>query len=154
VLGNARESSGDELHSPGQPVVLRAESASGRIEVTSADGKRVERLSRSPQGTYVDNQVETTGIYHARWEPDGLLSFAVNEFDDRESNLATRGLVPDGVAPDSEAAEAYKIKIGYSPIAGTRNVRPVRNDWWKPLAILALGVLLAEWYVYNRRVYI
>lgn len=154
VLGNARESSGDEIHLPGQPVILRAESADSKLKVTSADGKRVETLARSPQGTYVDNEVETTGIYHARWVPDGLLAFAVNQFDGRESNLATRGLVPEGVAPDSVAAEAYKIKIGYNPIAGTRNSRPVRNDWWKPLAVLALGVVLLEWYIYNRRVYI
>lgn len=154
VLGNARESSGDEIHLPGQSVVLRAESSKGQLKVTSADGKRVNTLSRSLQGTYIDDQVDTTGIYHARWEPDGLLAFAVNQFDARESDLASRGLVPEGVPPDSTLAESYKIKIGYSPVSGTRNPRPVRKDWWKPLAAIALGIVLLEWYIYNRRVYV
>lgn len=154
VLGNARESGGDEIHLPGQPVVLRAESSKGQVKVTSADGKRVETLSRTLQGTYVDDQVDTTGIYHARWEPDGLLAFAVNQFDARESDLASRGLVPDGVPTDSTLAESYKIKIGYSPVSGTRNPRPIRKDWWKPLAAIALGIVLLEWYIYNRRVYV
>ena len=41
-------------------------------------------------------------IYLARWEPKGLLPFAVNLFDPRESDLAPRGLVPDGT-PESMA---------------------------------------------------
>lgn len=154
VLGNAREAAGDDIHLPGQPVVLRSDTPAGKIKVTSADGKRVETLSRTPQGTYVENQADDTGIYHARWDPDGLLAFAVNQFDARESDLATRGLVPDGVNPDSAQAEAYKIKIGYNPVVGTRNSRPSRKDWWKPLALVALGVVLVEWYIYNRRVYV
>jgi len=154
VLGNSRESAGDEIHLPGQPVVLRTEATQGRIQVTSADGKRVETISRTPQGTYVDNQVDKTGIYHARWEPEGQLAFAVNQFDARESDLASRGLVPEGVPPDSTLAESYKIKIGYNPVSGTRSSRPIRKDWWKPLAAIALVVVLVEWYIYNRRVYI
>jgi hypothetical protein len=154
VLGNAREAAGEGIHLPGQPVVLRSDTPAGKIKVTSADGKRVETLTRTPQGTYVENQADATGIYHARWDPDGLLAFAVNQFDARESDLATRGLVPDGVNPDSAQAETYKIKIGYNPVAGTRNSRPSRKDWWKPLALVALGVVLVEWYIYNRRVYV
>ena len=151
VLGNARESIGDEVHLPGQPATLRAETPRGRIEVTPPLGKP-ETLTRTPQGTFVDNRTDRTGLYHARWDPDGLLAFAVNQFDARESDLAPRGLVPEGVP--AAQADAYKIKIGYQPVAGTGRTRPARKDWWKPLAALALGVLLVEWYIYNRRVYI
>jgi hypothetical protein len=151
VLGNARESVGDEVHLPGQPVTIRAETPKGRVVVTDPAG-RDDALSRTPQGTFVDNQTDRTGLYHARWEPDGLLAFAVNQFDARESDLAPRGLVPEGVS--AAQADAYKIKIGYNPVAGTGHTRPERKDWWKPLAALALGVLLIEWYIYNRRVYI
>jgi len=152
-LGNARESSGDEIHSPGQPVVLRAEAAKDKIKVTSP-ANNTESLSRTPQGTYIDNQTDLTGLYHAQWDPDGMLAFAVNQFDARESDLATRGLVPEGINPTSTRAESYKIKIGYNPVAGTSRPRPSRKDWWKPLALMALGVLLLEWYIYNKRVYI
>jgi hypothetical protein len=152
LLGNARESLSGEIHLPGQNVVLRVEAPKNTINVVGPDGKVAESLTRSPQGTYVFSKADRTGIYHAKWEPSGLYPFVVNQFDPRESDLAPRGLVPDGVPPDK--ADAYKIKIGYNPVAGTRVLRPSRQDWWKPLAFAALVVLVVEWYVYNRRVYI
>ena len=57
-----------------------------------------------------------------RWDPDGRLAFAVNLFDARESDLAPRGLVPEGV-PESQA-DAYKIKIGFNPVAGIAEHAP------------------------------
>ena len=51
-------------------------------------------------------------------------------------------------------AESYKIKIGYTPVAGTQKPPVVRKDIWWYFALLVLGVLLAEWYIYNRRVFI
>ena len=152
ALGNVREGSGDEVRSPGRPVILRAETLGKDLLVTSASGNATERLARTPQGSFVYNQAATTGLYHARWEPGGLLPFAVNLFDFRESDLAPRGLVPDGV-PESQA-EAYKIKIGYNPVAGTQQTQDKQQDWWKWFACGALGVLLVEWYIYNKRVYI
>ena len=76
----------------------------------------------------------------------------MNLFDVRESDLAPRGIVPDGT-PDA-LTESYKIKIGYSPVAGTQKPPIVRKDIWWYFALLVLGVLLVEWYVYNRRVFI
>jgi len=152
VLGNARESVGDEVHLPGQPVFLRADTPTETIKVTGANGRSAETLKRTPQGTFVDHDTDHVGLYHARWAPDGLFPFAVNLFDPRESDIATRGLVPDGVPPGQ--ADSYKIKIGYNPIAGSRNTQPVRKEWWRPLAVLALVVVLVEWYIYNRRVYL
>ena len=152
ALGNVREGSGEEVRSPGRPVILRAETLGKDLLVTSASGHATEHLARTPQGSFVYNQAATTGLYHARWEPSGLLPFAVNLFDFRESDLAPRGLVPDGV-PESQA-EAYKIKIGYNPVVGTQQTQVKRQDWWKWFACAALGVLLVEWYIYNRRVYI
>jgi hypothetical protein len=154
VLGNARESAGDEVHLPGRSVVLRLDNPADPVRITGPDGKLVATLNRSPQGTYVLGSADRTGIYHARWGDDdaGLLPFVVNQFDARESDIAPRGLVPEGTPPDR--ADAYKIKIGYNPVAGTRAVRPSRKDWWVPFAVAALGVLLLEWYIYNRRVYV
>ena len=43
VLGNARESAGDEVHLPGQPVILRAETPTDTIKVTAPDGKTPRR---------------------------------------------------------------------------------------------------------------
>ena len=114
-------------------------------------GKTSALISRTSQGTFIYNEANATGIYHARW-PAGSQTFAVNQFDLRESDLAPRGLVPEGT-PEAQA-DAYKIKIGYNPVAGTRRTVQAPREWWKFLACLALGVVCLEWYIYNRRVYI
>ena len=69
AMGNVREGAGEELASPARPVVLRVEAAGKDVQVTSADGRSVETLKRSSQGTYIYNQAATTGLYHARWSP-------------------------------------------------------------------------------------
>lgn len=152
ALGNSRESAGEEVHVPGQPVVLRTENPPASMTVSDPKGKESAKVARTPQGTFLFNDAHATGIYHARWQPDGAQAFAVNQFDLRESDLAPRGLVPEGTPKDQE--EAYKIKIGYNPVTGTRRTIQAPHDWWKPLAAIALGVVCLEWYIYNRRVYI
>lgn len=151
-LGNARDSGSDEVHFPDRPVSLRADPLVEEIVVTTPDG-RASNLGRSTQGTFVYNDARTTGIYRASWGDDGgSRAFAVNLFDPRESDLATRGMIPEGVRGD--AAEAYKIKIGYTAVEGTRRAIASIQDWWKPLAVCVLGILLLEWFIYNRRVFV
>src|SRR5262249_46355577 len=115
-LGNAEEALGNELHAPGQPVVLRIDTQDDTVTLTGPDG-RTSTLQRNSQGMFVAQDPALTGVYSARWSPNGLLPFAVNLFDDRESDLAPRGLVPEGVPPSQ--ADRYKIKIGYNPVTGT-----------------------------------
>ena len=99
-LGNVRESAGDEVHLPGQTVVLRAETAGRRRSRSPAPTARRPRPSsgrrratlRLQQGRHDRASTTPAG---ARI---GLLPFAVNLFDPRESDLAPRGLVPDGHA--------------------------------------------------------
>jgi hypothetical protein len=151
VLGNAKESAGNEIHQPGQPVVIRAESLTDQVEVTAPNGSRT-KLKRTPQGTFVYNDGNETGLYRVTWGKDGATSFAINLFDERESDIATRGLPPAGIGPNQ--AEQYQIKIGYTPVKGTRRTTSAIKDWWKPIVLVVLAVVLVEWYIYNRRVYI
>jgi hypothetical protein len=39
-------------------------------------------------------------------------------------------------------------------VEGTQKSEEKKRDWWKYLAGAVLAVLLFEWYVYNKRVYI
>jgi hypothetical protein len=138
VLGNARETGGEEIHLPGQPVVLRADSVQETIEVTGPDGQAV-KLTRTPQGTFVYNNANTIGLYQARWGTNTGTDFAVNLFDSRESDLSPR---------------ARPIQIGNTALSQMRRTAPARVEWWWYVAWIALGVVLLEWYIYNRRVYI
>lgn len=152
TLGNVREGEGESLAEPGRPVTIHAETTSSSITVARAGGAAAESVARSPQGSFVFNHADKTGLYLASWPPSSVHPFAVNLFEPRESDLAPRGLVPAG-APES-AAESYRIKIGYNPVASTQKPPDVRKDVWKYLAVALLGVLLVEWYVYNQRVFI
>lgn len=152
ALGNARESASEEVYAPGQAVALRVDGAPSTLTVTPPGGRPSAPIARSAQGTYNYAGANATGIYRAQWQPTGRRAFAVNEFDARESDLAPRGLVPEGTPPDK--ADGYKIKIGYNPVTGTRRTVQAPQDWWKALACLALGVVCLEWYIYNRRVYL
>jgi hypothetical protein len=66
--------------------------------------------------------------------------FAVNLFDGAESDIRTR--------PDQP------IKIGHTDVRGESGWEVSRRDGWKWLLMLALGALVFEWYIYNRRVYL
>jgi hypothetical protein len=46
------------------------------------------------------------------------------------------------------------LKVGDSKVTGQAGREPARRDAWKLLVLAALAVLLFEWYIYNRRVYI
>lgn len=151
VLGHASDASAGESHAPGHTIALRTDSPTETLEVVDPAGKSVE-LGRSPQGTFLYGGADATGIYQARWGEDGRLAFTVNLFDPRESDLAPRGQVPPGV-PDDQA-DQYRIKIGYNAVKQRRLEAPAQREWWWWIALGALGVVLVEWYVYNRRVYV
>jgi hypothetical protein len=153
VLGGARSDTDDTPHSPGVPVVLRPDTPAERVDVLDPENRPVGEIDRNAQGTFVVTQAEGTGVYRAKWgdEDNDRLPFAVNLFDPRESDLSTRGQVPAGVS-DAEA-ESYKIKIGHTPVDASRDT-PAEHEWWWPLTLLALGVLIVEWVVYNKRVFV
>jgi hypothetical protein len=46
------------------------------------------------------------------------------------------------------------IRIGHVDLAPETDYRPARRETWKWLVACALAVLLLEWYIYNRRVYL
>ena len=151
TLGNARESSGDEVHKPGMPVILRADSLATSVDVYGPTGAKLETVNRR-LGTFAFNGATSTGLYQARWGSDESLSFAVNLFDARESDLAPRGRVPDGLTDAQK--EAYQIKIGSEAVEGKAHAQPAVKDYWWPLAVAMLAIVLLEWYIYNRRVYV
>lgn len=151
LLGNVQTGVNDDVHRPGLPVAVRAEPKVDQVTITSPDGESA-RLKRSTLGTFVFNGADAPGLYRYGWDDQTKSLFAVNLFSDRESDIAPRGLAPPGVT--GAQAEAYQIKIGYTPVQGTRRSVPDRKDWWWPVTLAALGVVLFEWYIYNRRVYI
>jgi hypothetical protein len=108
------------------------------MRITSPGGILFD-VAREGQNAFVFTRTDELGIYQAREAGAKEVSqkFAVNLFDSRESNLSPRS----------------EIKLGYEVVAGSISAEPTRREFWKLLLLLGLGVLLFEWYVYNRRVY-
>ena len=150
-LGHADEATGGRPLAPGDPAPIRPETPVDAMTVRGPTGSDT-RLEPAPHGGFVFNAADRTGLYRATWGEDGRHDFAVNLFDPRESDLAPRGQLPAGVPDD--LADSYRIKIGYNPVQAVALDAPATFEWWWPLTLLALGILLVEWYVYNRRVYV
>jgi hypothetical protein len=124
---------------PGQAVGLRSLVKPDKIAVITPAQKRME-VPRGRQNLYTFHDTQQLGVYRVLEADTETQRFVVNLFDGAESDIRTR--------PDQP------IKIGHTDVAGESGWEVSRRDGWKWLLMLALGVLLFEWYVYNRRVYL
>jgi hypothetical protein len=124
---------------PGQPMILRTESPAGRITVERPDGRRTEVL-RQGTNPFVITDTDQLGVYRVFESRSAkpTRQFAVNLFDSRESDLKPRP----------------KIELGHEEVAGSGGLQPARQEYWRWILGLGLVVLIFEWYVYNRRVYL
>ncbi len=151
VLGYFSGSHRDShLHNqPEKPVELRVNSQAEELEVELPDGVRqIIRLETPGRLTF--HGTEQLGVYTV-WDAGVVAKrFAVNLFDREESDirLQARQEGEDGV----QVVES--LSIGYVDVAAQSLSSPVRRELWKLLLAGALVVLVLEWYIYNRRVYI
>ena len=124
---------------PGRPVQLSSQTPVDRLTIEAPDGQ-TEAVERTSQLRFQYHDTDQLGVYQVYESGEITQRFAVNLFDPLESDIAPR---PDGT-----------IQIGYVDVKGQVDWEPARQETWKFLLLLALAVLLFEWYIYNRRVYI
>ena len=136
-------------HRPEQMVELRIAGSAEELEVELPDGERRQVALEQP-GRLAFYETSQLGTYKVREGSQVKKQFAVNLFDRAESDIRLR------VRQDSE--ESLKVvdslSIGYVDVAAQSPTSRVRRELWKPLLLGALVVLVLEWYIYNRRVYI
>ncbi|HMC65065.1 MAG TPA: BatA and WFA domain-containing protein [Gemmataceae bacterium] len=136
VYGNVSDAAGEETKQPGDQKLLRPDVAVDRIEVRSPAGKS-QTLDRGSRADFTFGATDQVGVYEVEWNGEIRRSFAVNLLDAEESNLEPKNA----------------IRIGEQRIAAGET-RGQPRDLWKWIVLAALLVLLLEWYIYNRRVYI
>ncbi len=123
--------------SPGDVVRIRTDTNAREIEVVAPTGKQ-QRLARSRESLFVFTGTESLGTYTMRNKDDQVLRrFTVNLFAASESNLRPRQIA----VSDEEVKRAQITEVR-------------RLEYWKWLLLLALAILLLEWYIYNRRVWV
>jgi hypothetical protein len=136
ALGSISDGTGEEILQPGQVKTLRPDVSVSEIEVTDPAGK-VQKLGRGSRADFSYGDTQHVGVYRVAWDGEGQRSFAVNLLDAEESNIEPRPA----------------IHIGAEQVVGDQERRQPR-ELWKWFVLLGLGLLLAEWYIYNRRVYV
>ncbi|HEY2759092.1 MAG TPA: hypothetical protein VGI75_00070, partial [Pirellulales bacterium] len=139
-LGGGGVQTGESLK-PGQPMTIRSrsESTANQLSVVLPDHEK-RTIARGKNGQFNFNQTDEIGAYEVLEGEKPIQWFTVNLADELESDIKP-------VAENS-------LKIGDRPVPPASQIQPVRLETWRWLVGAALAVLLLEWYIYNRRIYV
>jgi hypothetical protein len=139
VLGNVRDAATEDTCQPGQVRYLRPDDPVQRVTVTGPDQKAhvLVHDDKDQRPDFVFGSTDEVGPYEVRWGQAARRYFAVNLLDGKESNIEPAPVIQIG---------------GEQVVAGQELGQP--REVWKWFAVAALVLLLGEWYIYNRRVYV
>jgi hypothetical protein len=148
-LGGASADGQNEVIRPGEPAEIDLPETKDALTVILPDGSK--RAIDSPEaGKLVFHETDQPGSYEVQAGGNVLARFAVNLFDREESDVRLRAR-QDG---EKGLQEVESLSIGYVDVAAESPSSPMRKELWTALLLAALAVLVLEWYIYNRRVYI
>jgi hypothetical protein len=136
-LGGARDAMAVAGVHPGSTITIRPLYDVKEIGIATPSKKKLD-ITREGQNAFVFSQTEELGAYDVQEGREVTQHFAVNLFDARESDLRPRP----------------NIELGYEEVEGQSALEPARQELWKWILITGVVVLLFEWYVYNKRVYL
>jgi Ca-activated chloride channel family protein len=128
--------SGGELPTqvaPGESLTLVLPPEASTVSVTRPDGSTA-RLTQV-NGRVIYGDIVQLGVYQLHWGEGQGASFAVNLFSPQESDIQPAENLPILEAQNQQAS----LKDGRA-----------RREWWRPLALVSLGLLMIEWIVYQR----
>ena len=128
--------------SPGTAVALSLPPEVEAATVTRPDGSTARLILEGGQAVFADTA--QLGVYDVEWQRPATTEgaaeiegapFAVNLFSPQESDL--------------RPAEALPVP-GIDEVGADTRSQQGRREWWRPLVLLALALLTAEWLVYHR----
>jgi hypothetical protein len=133
---------------PGRPVEIRS---TGNVEqLTVIDPAEQEfTIRRAGEDVFQFHDTHRLGVYQVKRHDEFIERFAVNLFDRQESDVRVRPREGD----DGKTLQAADIRIGHVDVEAVGQ-SPAREELWKVVLFGALAVLVFEWYIYNRRVYL
>lgn len=136
-LSGLQETSSLGSTKPGFQRILQASIPVPNILVETPTGAKVQ-VPREGENKYIFGQTDQLGVYKIREGGDSVTqSFAVNLFDARESDLTPR----------------KTLEIGHEEVVAQQGRKAARQETWRWIVLGALILSMAEWYIYNRRVY-
>ena len=138
LAGGITEASAASVQ-PGLPVQLILSNRFEKYQIVDPKGK-IETIQRSGDGRFLYTKTDQLGVYEVRAEglEEPVERFCVNLFSNRESDLQV----------------GLELKTGAESIAATSNTIQARQETWRWLLLLAIGFLMFEWMVFNRRIFV
>jgi hypothetical protein len=138
LAGGITEASAASVQ-PGLPVQLILSNRFEKYQIVDPKGK-IETIQRSGDGRFLYTKTDQLGVYEVRAEglEEPVERFCVNLFSNRESDLQV----------------GLELKTGAESIAATSNTIRARQETWRWLLFLAIGFLMFEWMVFNRRIFV
>jgi hypothetical protein len=134
---------------PGRPVELRVTGNVPELTVVDPTGKEYI-VKRSAEDVFAFHDTQELGVYDVRRRDQVIERFAVNLFDRQESDVHVR----PSQDPEAKTVAPADIHIGHVDVKAESERTPSRKEAWKAILAVALFVLVFEWYIYNRRVYL
>ena len=124
---------------PGNAIGLTLSNRFDNYRVVSPTGQKIE-LSRNNESRFTFTQTDQVGMYSVfADEMDRPMErFCVNLFSGRESELAV----------------ASAIQMGAEKIEATSNFVRARQELWRWILGLGLVLLMIEWVIFNRRIFV
>jgi len=122
---------------PGTPIHLTLSNRFTNYSIKNPTGNSLQ-LERSTDGRFLYTQTDQVGVYevYAQGVEEPVERFCVNLFSSRESNLQV----------------GLELKTSSEAIQASDKLIRARQETWRWWLFLALGLLLLEWIVFNRRV--
>lgn len=126
-------------YQPGEIIKFKTRLPTSSVTIKTPDRQAVRLKPRSDR-MFVYAGADRVGVYEVIDDESKELDqlFPVNLLDPLESDLAVRD----------------KLELGYEEVTGKIERVPATHEFWTWILLGAIVVLLLEWYIYNRRVFI
>lgn len=136
--GGITESSAPTVQ-PGWPIGLQLSNRFKNFQVVAPNGEKTD-LVRGDESRYIFTKTDLPGSYQVFAEgfERPVESFCVNLFSGQESNLKV----------------ADSVSMGFEKVAASSTTVQARQEIWRWVLLLGLVLLVVEWIVFNRRIFI
>ncbi|MAO23947.1 MAG: hypothetical protein CMJ25_24625 [Phycisphaerae bacterium] len=140
----------NRLIQPGSVLADRIPSDATGVRVEMPDGSRSTEIIPSADGRVVFGPIEQTGLYKLRWRGTPGPSDTVRE-NDVQRLFAANLLDPS----ESDVSTTPTIALANTLVSAENSTQRKRiMDWWPWLLMGALAILMFEWWVYNKKMYL
>ncbi|MFT5423308.1 MAG: hypothetical protein ACI89L_001085 [Phycisphaerales bacterium] len=136
------------LYSPGQILSARLPKGATEVRVKPPEGDAVT-VTPASDGTVVYGPLQRTGLYRVSWGGEPGPTDVVS--GSRASRIYTANLLnPD----ESDLATLKDLDLGSREVTATDRTAERVREYWPWLLLVALGMMMLEWYVFNRKVHL